>query len=285
MLIAQLSDVHVGGSRYREELLRTAIEEVNAAEPDLVVIGGDLTDDGYPDQYPLAAQELSALRCPQTVRVPGNHDARNVGYLRYEDAFGARDSRLRLQCAGQDVALVAVDSSKPDLDEGEIGREHYRWIEEGFAGEADLRIFVCHHHLVPVPGTGRERNQVLDAGDVLSLLRQCGVDLVLSGHRHVPYVWPIAGMLLVHSGTVSTLRTRGFPHPAYNLVTVADGRIAVELCIPGGGRQSLGSYPRDWPAELSARDADPFVRAARGVSLADAGPTPPEAEQPHSSRR
>jgi 3',5'-cyclic-AMP phosphodiesterase len=59
---------------------------------------------------------------------------------------------------------------------------------------------------------GRERNQVLDAGDVLSLLRQCGVDLVLSGHRHVPYVWPIAGMLLVHSGTVSTLRTRGFPH-------------------------------------------------------------------------
>ena len=283
MLIAQLSDVHVGGSRYREELLRTAIEEVNAAEPDLVVIGGDLTDDGYPDQYPLAAQELSALRCPQTVRVPGNHDARNVGYLRYEDAFGARDSRLRLQCAGQDVALVAVDSSKPDLDEGEIGREHYRWIEEGFAGEADLRIFVCHHHLVPVPGTGRERNQVLDAGDVLSLLRQCGVDLVLSGHRHVPYVWPIAGMLLVHSGTVSTLRTRGFPHPAYNLVTVADGRIAVELCIPGGGRQSLGSYPRDWPAELSARDADPFVRAARGVSLADAQPTPPEAEQPHSS--
>lgn len=276
MLIAQLSDVHVGGGRYREELLRTAIDEVNSAEPDLVVIAGDLTDDGYPDQYPVAAQELSALACPQVVRVPGNHDARNVGYLRYEDAFGARDSRLRLECAGQDLALVAVDSSKPDLDEGEIGREHYRWIEEGFAGEADLRIFVCHHHLVPVPGTGRERNQVLDAGDVLSLLRQHGVDLVLSGHRHVPYVWPIAGMLLVHSGTVSTLRTRGFPHPAYNLVTVEDGRIAVELCIPGGERQSLGHYPRDWPEELSARDADPFVQAPRGVPLADTEPTPPD---------
>jgi 3',5'-cyclic AMP phosphodiesterase CpdA len=89
VLIAQLSDVHVGGSRYREELLRTAIEEVNRAEPDLVVVAGDLTDDGYPDQYPLAAQELAAIGCPQIVRVPGNHDARNVGYLRYEDAFGA----------------------------------------------------------------------------------------------------------------------------------------------------------------------------------------------------
>jgi predicted phosphodiesterase len=152
---------------------------VNEREPDLAVIAGDLTDDGYPDQYPLAARELAALACPRIVRVPGNHDARNVGYLRYEDAFGARDSRLRLDCGGTEVALVAVDSSKPDLDEGEIGREHYGWIEEGFAGEADVRIFVCHHHLVPVPGTGRERNQVLDAGDVLSLLRQ-------SAHARVP---------------------------------------------------------------------------------------------------
>jgi hypothetical protein len=59
MLIAQLSDVHVGGGRYREELLRAAIEEINAAAPDLVVAAGDLTDEGYPDQYPLAKEELS----------------------------------------------------------------------------------------------------------------------------------------------------------------------------------------------------------------------------------
>jgi Icc protein len=271
VLIAQLSDVHVGGSRYDQRLLHTAIAEINAAEPDLVVVAGDLTDDGYPDQYPVAKEELSALACAHVVRVPGNHDARNVGYLRFEDTFGARDSRERLSFSGLDVAVVSIDSSKPDLDEGEIGREHYGWVEDGFAGEAHLRVFVCHHHLVPIPGTGRERNQVRDAGDVLSLLRRCAVDLVLSGHRHVPYVWPIAGMLLVHSGTVSTSRTRGFPHPAYNLIRADAGRIAIELCVPGGERRSLGEYPRDWPEELSARHADPFVRAQRGVSLVDEG--------------
>ena len=269
MLIAQLSDVHVGGARYDVGLLRTAIAEINDAAPDLVVVAGDLTDDGYPDQYPAAKEELAALAGAQVVRVPGNHDARNVGYIRFEDTFGARDFRLRTACGGLDLALVAVDSTKPDLDEGEIGREHYGWIEEGFSGDADLRLFVCHHHLMPIPGTGRERNQVRDAGDVLALLRRCEVDLVLSGHRHVPYVWPVAGMLLVHSGTVSTYRTRGFPDPAYNLVTVAEGRISVELCVPGGERQSLGEYPRDWPQELSARHVDPFVRAQRGISLAD----------------
>lgn len=122
---------------------------------------------------------------------------------------------------------------------------------------------------MPIPGTGRERNQVLDAGDVLSLLRQAEVDLVLSGHRHVPYVWPVAGMLLVHSGTVSTLRTRGFPHPAYNLIRIEDERISVELRVPGGERRAMGQYPRDWPEELSARGSDPFERAARGASLAN----------------
>jgi Icc protein len=277
VLIAQISDVHVGGARYRRELLMTAIEEINGAEPDLVVVAGDVTDDGYPDQYPEARDELAALACPHVVRVPGNHDARNVGYLHFEDTFGARDSRLRLELEGLGVGLVAVDSSKPDLDEGEIGREHYGWIEEGFAQDADLRLFVCHHHLMPIPGTGRERNQVLDAGDVLALLRRLEVDLVLSGHRHVPYVWPVAGMLLVHSGTVSTLRTRGFPHPAYNLIQVEDGRIGVRLCIPGGGQQSLGEYPRDWPEELSARHSDPFARPPRGVALAEDEPTSPEA--------
>jgi 3',5'-cyclic AMP phosphodiesterase CpdA len=244
VLIAQISDVHVGGARHSDDLLRTAITEINGAEPDIVVVAGDVTDDGYPDQYPLAKKELEAIACEHVILVPGNHDARNVGYRRFEEWFGPRDSQHRLRAAGLDVALVCVDSSKPDLDEGEVGREQYAWIEDALAETADVRLFVCHHHLVAIPDTGREVNQVHDAGDVLALLRHARVDVVLAGHRHVPYVWPIAGMLLVHSGTVSTTRTRGFEHPAYNLVDVDAGRIRVELRVPGGEAQSLGTYPR-----------------------------------------
>jgi hypothetical protein len=52
-------------------------------------------------------------------------------------------------------------------------------------------------------------------------------------------------------------------------------RISVELCVPGGERWSLGDFPRDWPAKLSARRSDPFVRAQRGLSLAEDSGTPP----------
>ena len=193
----------------------------------------------------------------------------NVGYLLYEETFGTRDHRLRLELDGLDVALVAVDASKPDVDEGEVGREHYGWVAEGFPEDADLRIFVCHHHLVPIPGTGRERNQVLDAGDVLSLLHESKVDLMLGGHRHVPYVWPIAGLYVVHSGTVSTLRTRGFGHPSYNMVRIGAAELEIERRIPGAAGDVLGVYPRRWPPELAAQPPDSFVRPRHGESLAD----------------
>jgi 3',5'-cyclic-AMP phosphodiesterase len=267
MVIAQLSDLHIGGSRHDDALLRTAIAEVNEAEPDLVVIAGDITDEGYPDQYELARERLGEVACPQVVLVPGNHDARHVGYLQFERTFGARDTQLTLSARGTQLALVAVDSSKPDIDEGEIGREHYARIDKGFAGPADLRVFVCHHHLMPIPGTGRERNQVLDAGDVLAVLRRAGVNLVLAGHRHVPYVWPVAGMLLVHSGTACTLRTRAFTEPAYNVIRVEPDLVSIELRIPGRHRQWLGEYPRVWPAELSGDHDQPFAHAEAGASL------------------
>lgn len=255
MRIAQLSDLHCGGARHDRELLRAAVDEINGACPDLVAVVGDLSEDGYPDQLAEAKEALDRLDCPAVVTVPGNHDARHVGYLWFEEAFGEREHRIRRRLGDLDVAVAAVDSSKPDLDEGEVGRERYPWIEEALADdEVDLRIFIAHHHLVPIPLTGREANQVRDAGDVLAVLRRAGVDLVLSGHRHVPWVWPIAGMLLVHSGTVSTRRARGFRQPAYNVLDVTADSIAVTLCVPGQGRQAIGTYPRAWPEELVVHD-------------------------------
>ena len=265
MLVAQLSDIHVGGSRFDEALLATAIEEVNREAPDLVVIAGDLTGDGYEEEFAGAKAALEGLECERVVVVPGNHDARNVGYLRFEEHFGDRYTQHRFACDGIEVAMVATDTSEPDIDEGEIGRDRYPYIREGLAGEGDLRVLVLHHHLVSIPGTGRERNQLLDSGDVLSLVRDCCVDLVLAGHRHVPYVWPIAGTLIIHSGTASTRRVRRFPDPAYNLLRIDSKTIDVELCVPGGRRLTLGHYPRRWPDGLAGRRLDPFS----GVGLTE----------------
>src|SRR5919106_2018856 len=221
--IVQISDLHCGTQFFLPNLLERAITEVNDLAPEIVVCSGDITTWGFKEEYALAKQYLDRIECEALVVIPGNHDSRNVGYLHFERMFGERFSVLRKD----GVTVVAVDSTEPDLDHGQIGRGHYRWIEEQFATPADLRVFVLHHHLLPVPGTGRERNVVYDAGDVIECLQGAGVDLVLSGHKHVPYAWKLEEMFVVNTGTVSSLRLRGNTRPCYNVVEVTGNHVDV----------------------------------------------------------
>ena len=62
-------------------------------EPDVVVISGDLTSNGFKDEYALAREYLTASTAEMVV-IPGNHDSRNVGYVHFEDLFGERNSVL-----------------------------------------------------------------------------------------------------------------------------------------------------------------------------------------------
>jgi len=96
-----------------------------------------------------------------------------------------------------------------------------------------------------VPGTGRERNTVWDAGDVLALLPDMGVHIVLSGHKHVPFIWLLNGMLVVNSGTVSSYRLRGYVRPSYNVIEVDDIRIRVTFRYPGEGERFAAELDRD----------------------------------------
>lgn len=238
--IAQMSDIHCGDPRFSDELLSNAIQEINSLEPHVVVVCGDLTAAGYLDQFEQAKEYLDMIECPLKIILPGNHDSRNLGYLYFEGIFGSRYSTLDLQFGmharenfEERIKFVAVDSSKPDLNDGEIGREHYDWLREEFSEPHAFKVFVLHHHLVSVPGTGRERNIVFDAGDILALLRGSGVNLVLCGHKHVPYTWSISNTLIINSGTVATLRTRGYTPPSYNLIEIRPEEITVITKTPG----------------------------------------------------
>jgi Icc protein len=242
--VAQISDIHCGELSFDPTMMESTIERINAMRPDIVVVAGDLTDAGYEWEFQEAARWLDRIDYPKVI-IPGNHDSRNVGYLHFETYFGKRFSRYRqafdaeraerLRAGG--FTVVAVDSSEPDLNEGRVGREHYRWIKEQFHEPADIKIFVIHHHLVSIPGTGRERNIITDAGDVLAELTQLDIDVVLSGHKHVPYFWGINGMLVCNSSTAATRRVRGSTPPSWNEIQVDASTIKTYLHYEDGRRE------------------------------------------------
>ncbi len=247
MKIVQISDIHVGSNLFRPELLSVVVEQTNALSPDLVAIAGDLTTEGYRWEFEEAKGYLDRIECPNVVVIPGNHDARNVGYRHFEEFFGMREGAVTVGVPEGEAKVVAIDSTKPDLDEGEVGREHYAWIDSEFRGwDRGPKILVIHHHILAVPGTGRDVNILGDAGDVMAMLRELEVDMVLSGHRHVPYVWSISGVRIVHSGTASSMRVRGTMPPSYNVIELDSEKVEITLREPGTGEgEPLASFSRE----------------------------------------
>jgi 3',5'-cyclic-AMP phosphodiesterase len=250
--IAQISDVHFGGAlSLPAETMAAVAEDVRSIDPDVVVVAGDLTYTGYEWEYEEAAEWLRTLEFPQIV-IPGNHDGRNVGRVHFRRLFGEPYSRYRaafeperaerLRATG--FTVVALDSSEPDLDEGRVGEERYQWIRDGFEEQDDIKIVAVHHHLISVPGTGRERNIVHDAGDLLLTLTRMDVDLILSGHKHVPFFWGLNGILLCSSGTAGTRRLRGRTPPSWNEIHVDATTVKVFLHYLDGKRELAVIFSR-----------------------------------------
>ncbi len=250
-LIAQISDTHFGDPRFDPALAETCLDLVERAEPDLVLVPGDLTAQGYREEFEQAAEFLGRLSAPWLV-VPGNHDERNVGWRTYERLFGPRwhaeDVAFGVATRSrgcESMRVVSCDSAEPDLDDGELGRVRHSWIAERFEGSEDaFRVVMLHHHLVAIPNTGRERNTVSDAGDVLVGFEKARVDLVLNGHKHVPHVWTVNGVPIVTSGTATSWRTRGEVPPSFNLIEVLPERIVITMTFTSGAPALEVTLPR-----------------------------------------
>ena len=75
MLLVQVSDLHLDGSRERHERAERVMTYVNALTGvDAVLVSGDIADHGAPDEY---AEARQLLRSPHRVLTcPGNHDVR-----------------------------------------------------------------------------------------------------------------------------------------------------------------------------------------------------------------
>jgi hypothetical protein len=112
--VAQISDLHIG-IQMRAPLLRRLIARVNALEPDLIVITGDIFDFD-PSYIEEGCRELASLAAPLGVfAVLGNHDtytgADKVarGLETWTSIRLLRDAWARVEFAGGAFALAGVE--------------------------------------------------------------------------------------------------------------------------------------------------------------------------------
>jgi 3',5'-cyclic AMP phosphodiesterase CpdA len=245
--IAHISDTHATqGKEFMEGSFNIMVETVNASPADLVVHTGDITGSGLKEEFPLAKRLLGKIEKPIVVLV-GNHDARNVGTDLFEEYIGP--TRGVYTNDDLDLFMVYVDSTVPDQNDGRIGALQYDWLNRQLIDHQGYgkKLVALHHHLVPVPHAGRERNVLNNAGDMLDLLIKYDIDLVLCGHRHFPNVYRVEDMVISNAGCASCRKTRMGDLNSYNWVELGHDTISIEVRRLDG---DVVKYPTIHPSPL-----------------------------------
>ncbi|MBV9511424.1 MAG: metallophosphoesterase [Caulobacteraceae bacterium] len=274
--IAHISDIHFGGEN--RPAVEAALAAVADLAPALTVVTGDLTLNGLPQEFAAARRWLDLLPGPRLV-TPGNHDTPYwnlalralVPFDRYRRHIGPPEAS-----AWDAPGLVArtLNSARgaqprPDWSKGALSIRELRAVDWR-AGEGALRLFACHHPLIDLPGspvTGGVHCGV----EAASLLAAREVELVLTGHVHVPFAAPLrqaeVASYAMGAGTLS-LRTRGFP-ASFSQVTIEPD--AFEVTVQGWTGDRFEPL-KTWRLPRS-RSGEPPVETPL-PPLADEAPTP-----------
>ncbi|MEE9585681.1 MAG: metallophosphoesterase [Nitrososphaerales archaeon] len=234
MLLVQISDIHCG-PQFRKEVFDEAVKEINGMKPHGVIVTGDLTEDGLVEQYQQAKEVLDRIEAEKIFICSGNHDYRSTGYYLFRHFFQPQ----QVVTAG-DTVFVSLSTARPERDDGEAGFRQIMWLKRVLTQYKDKRrVVAMHHHVLPVPDTGTDRIRIVDAGDLLRVIARSGVDLVLCGHRHRPWIWRLEDFIVVNAGTLSSKRTRGFFANSYNIIEILDSEIRAHLKVVGGKKIDL----------------------------------------------
>ena len=183
--LLQLSDVHFTGSGQRadgqdpdarlEAVLAAALHRFG--QPDLVVVSGDLTDDGSPAGYRRLAERLTLLGAP-VLAVPGNHDRPQLVF----DSFGDAVQTM----AGWRV--VGIDTSRKDQIHGTVDVAAAGRRLDGF--DARPTVLVMHHP--PKSPSTHEWFKLQNSEEFEAMLTsRPHVRAILTGHLHQSFELPI----------------------------------------------------------------------------------------------
>jgi 3',5'-cyclic AMP phosphodiesterase CpdA len=207
---------------------KLVLERLSQLELDFLLLPGDLTQHGEPENHQWLADRLAQLPYAVFV-VPGNHDVPQLhrtdqaialaDFPHYYHQFGYTDpQQLYYTCELlPGVRLIGLNSNSFDASGKQIGRmddAQLAWLQGVLATfPDDLILVMIHHNIVEhLPGQSQHplaRRYILENATALrSLLHQAGVQLVFTGHLHVQDIAYSQGLYDITTGSLVS-----YPHP------------------------------------------------------------------------
>ncbi len=222
MKILHISDLHYRESSDVWALLKEAARQFEMLRPDIILITGDLTNDGLDEQFQRVKRFIASLDFCTVLIIPGNRDiARTIipsamersdleyFLLTHPEPVNALDEMDTLEDVNRGrqgkffdhfekteflyrangVAAVGINST-PEITARQI-ETTVQHFNKGQSGE--LRIFCAHHSFLPVPTKKLKPGDIVPrSADILQTLIELNVDLLCCGHIHRTHVWDLS---------------------------------------------------------------------------------------------
>jgi 3',5'-cyclic AMP phosphodiesterase CpdA len=215
MLLAQISDLHVrpAGERYKDavdsnRMFADAVEHLNRLDPrpDLVLITGDLVDEGSDAEYASLRTLLAGLALPYLM-MPGNHDDRETLARSFpEHAYLPARGPKHYLIDRFPVRIIALDTTVPGDHHGEVDAAGLAWLEEALDRTRDAPAVVLMHHPPIACGIPYlDKYMCRRPERIAQVIGRFGhVERVLCGHVHRPILQRWAGTLLCSCPSTAT---------------------------------------------------------------------------------
>lgn len=251
---------------------QSVLEHLTQLDLDFLLLPGDLTQHGEPENHAWLQQCLAQLPFPVYV-VPGNHDVpvlladqQSIAFADfpyYYTKYGYEDPQqiyyIRQLLPG--VKLIGLNSNSFN-DQGEqvgcLDAKQLLWLEEVLAASADELVLVMVHHNVVehLPNQSNHplanRYMLSNSAELLQLLRRYGVKLVFTGHLHVQDIAYSDGVYDITTGSLVS-----YPHPYRVLEFHRDNQGKESLQIISHRVESVPEFPdlqqssRQWMGDRS----------------------------------
>jgi 3',5'-cyclic AMP phosphodiesterase CpdA len=210
--------------------LEIVLQELEPLDLDFLLIPGDLTQHGEPENHAWLADRLTQLPYPAYV-IPGNHDVieqlpteRSIGladFPVYYTKFGYTDPGIPYyhQEILPGVHLIGLNSNGFDADgkqlyTGCLDEAQFLWLKQTLMPLRDQLVLVMVHHNVieHLPDQSRNpmgRRYMLERStSLLRLLQESGVRLVFTGHLHIQDIAQYQSVYEITTGSLVS-----YPHP------------------------------------------------------------------------
>ncbi len=242
---------------HRREVLDALQRDLEQFQLDQLLVTGDLTHTGLPQEFRQAADWLQQLGKPTDIAlVPGNHDALVAApwgetFALWQDYMSSDEARpassqgelfpsLRVRGG---IAFIGISTGCPKpplLATGTAGTGQLVRLPALLQDAAGRGLFrVVHLHHAPLPGEEKWRKRLTDAPAVRDLLVEHGAELVVHGHGHRAHHRELdtahGSVPVIAVPSASAMGLHGADVAAYNCFSVERGDEGWQLDIESRG--------------------------------------------------